>query len=197
MATEIPYRIALLLVMLLTMGITIYFRRKAATGEKISYREEGHLFAVILRLAGGSLWISTFAYLLVPNSIHWASMPLPEWLRWGGVISGLLCSWLMYWTLSSLGRNLTDTVMTRINAVLVTQGPYRWVRHPFYVTAALLMVSATLISANWTIGVSSLLVLALLAIRTPNEEQKLIERFGEDYRQYMRTTGKFFPKVLR
>jgi protein-S-isoprenylcysteine O-methyltransferase Ste14 len=197
MATENPYRIALLLVMLLTMSITVYFRRKAASGETISYRDEGCLFAVILRLAGVCLWIRTFVYLLNPISIHWASMPFPAWVRWSGVISGGFCSWMMYWTLSSLGRNLTDTVMTRINAVLVTQGPYRWVRHPFYVTAALLMASATLISANWAIGASSVLVLALLAIRTPNEEQKLVERFGEDYRQYMRTTGRFFPKVLR
>ena len=181
--------------MLLTASITIYYRRKAASGEKISHREEGYLFAVILRMAGVCLWISTFAYLLAPKSIHWASMPLPAWIRWGGVVGGGACSWLMYWTLSNLGGNLTDTVVTRNNAVLITKGPYKWVRHPFYVTAALLMGSATLISANWAIGVSSVVVLVLLAIRTPNEEQKLIERFGEDYRQYMRTTGRFLPRL--
>ena len=107
----------------------------------------------------------------------------------------MFCSLLMYWTLSSLGKNLTDTVVTRNNAVLITNGPYQWVRHPFYVTAALLMAAATFISANWAIGVSSMLVLTLLVVRTPNEEQKLAERFGEDYRQYMRTTGRFFPRV--
>jgi len=181
--------------MLVTMSVTIYYRRKAATGEKISYREEGYLFAVILRLAGVCLGITTIAYLIAPNSIDWASMPLPAWIRWGGVISGMFCSLLMYWTLSSLGKNLTDTVVTRNNAVLITNGPYKWVRHPFYVTAALLMAAATFISANWAIGVSSMLVLTLLAVRTPNEEQKLVQRFGEDYRQYMRTTGRFFPRV--
>jgi protein-S-isoprenylcysteine O-methyltransferase Ste14 len=120
-------------------------------------------------------------------------MLLPPWLRWLGVVAGGLCSVLMYWTLSSLGRNLTDTVVTRAQATLVTHGPYRWVRHPFYVTAALLMLSATVLTANWLIGVSSLLVLGLLAIRTPKEEQMLIARFGEEYRQYMASTGRFFP----
>ena len=151
MSKEIPYRTALLLVMLVTLSVTIYYRRKAATGEKISYREEGYLFAVILRLAGVCLGIATFAYLMAPNSIDWASMPLPAWIRWGGVISGMFCSLLMYWTLSSLGKNLTDTVVTRNNAVLITNGPYKWVRHPFYVTAALLMAAATFISADWAI----------------------------------------------
>ena len=60
----------------------------------------------------------------------------------------------MYWTLSSLGTNLTDTVVTRAEATLVTHGPYRWVRHPYYVTAALLMGSVTLLTANWLIGAS-------------------------------------------
>jgi protein-S-isoprenylcysteine O-methyltransferase Ste14 len=99
----------------------------------------------------------------------------------------------MYWTLSSLGKNLTDTVVARAEAKLVTHGPYRWVRHPFYVTAVLLMASVTLLTANWLIGVSSLVVLALLAIRTPKEEQMLIERFGQEYRDYMARTGRFVP----
>jgi protein-S-isoprenylcysteine O-methyltransferase Ste14 len=141
--------------------------------------------------------MSTFAYLLFPASVQWAALPLPVWLRWSGVVAGALCSLLMYWTLSSLGRNLTDTVVTRANAQLVTHGPYRWVRHPFYVTAALLILSVTLLSANWLIGLCGLLVMSLLAVRTPKEEQMLIARFGDDYRAYMAATGRFFPRILR
>ncbi len=79
----------------------------------------------------------------------------------------------------------------------VTHGPYRWVRHPFYVTAALLMASATLLTANWLIGVTSVFVLGLLAIRTPKEEQMLVERFGQQYRDYMARMGRFFPRIQR
>jgi protein-S-isoprenylcysteine O-methyltransferase Ste14 len=122
-------------------------------------------------------------------------MPLPVWIRWIGVVTGVLCSLLMYWTLSSLGKNLTDTVVTRAEAKLVTHGPYRWVRHPFYVTATLLMASVTVLTANWLIGVSCVAVLAFLAVRTPKEEQMLIERFGQEYRDYMARTGRFFPRL--
>lgn len=101
----------------------------------------------------------------------------------------------MYWTLNSLGRNLTDTVGTRAEATLVTHGPYRCVRHPFYVITALLMASVTVLAANWLIGASSLLVMGLLAIRTPKEEQMLIERFGQQYRDYVEKTGRFVPRI--
>jgi protein-S-isoprenylcysteine O-methyltransferase Ste14 len=117
------------------------------------------------------LWIATLGYLLFPDFFSWASVPLPDWVRWVGVVTGTLCSLLMYWTLSSLGKNLTDTVVTRKEATLVTHGPYHWVRHPFYVTAALLMASVTVLAANWLIGLTSLIVLVLLAVRTPKRKK--------------------------
>ncbi|MEQ1829067.1 MAG: isoprenylcysteine carboxylmethyltransferase family protein [Pirellula sp.] len=196
MASETPFRIALLIVMALTVTVTLYYRlRAASSGETISRKDEGYLFATMLRLAGACLWLATFAYLIFPSSVEWASIAMYSGLRWAGAACGVGCSVLMYWTLSSLGMNLTDTVVTRANATLVTNGPYRWVRHPFYVTAALLMASATLLSANALIGASSLVVLAMLAVRTPKEEQMLIERFGQQYRDYMDKTGRFFPKM--
>ncbi len=198
MDLETPFRIAVVIVFLLTMTVGVYYRLKAASsGEKISRKEEGYLFAIVLRVAGLCLWIATLAYLISPASVQRAMFPLPVWVRWVGVVLGLSCSVLMYWTLSTLGKNLTDTVVTRSNAVLVTHGPYRWVRHPFYVTAALLMASVTVLTANWLIGLSSLVVLSLLAVRTPKEEQMLIEQFGEAYRDYMARTGRFIPRPFQ
>ena len=60
----------------------------AASGETISHKEEGYVFAIALRLAGLCLWIATFGYILVPAYFQWATMPLPNWLRWIGVVTG-------------------------------------------------------------------------------------------------------------
>lgn len=198
MSAETPYRLALLTIFGLTMVIVAYHRLQAArSGERISRKDEGVLLAIALRLTGLCLWIAAVAYLVNPAWMQWASLPFPPWLRWLGAVFGVICFMLMCWTLSNLGKNLTDTVVTRANAVLVTTGPYRWVRHPFYVTAALLMLSVTLLTANWFLGLSSLLVLVLLVIRTPKEEQKLIEKFGDEYRRYVASTGRFVPKLGR
>jgi protein-S-isoprenylcysteine O-methyltransferase Ste14 len=198
MPSENPFRIAVVIVMVLTTAIGLYHRiQAAASGEKISRKDEGYLFAVVLRLSGLCLMVATLAYVLFPASVQWASFSLPIWFRCLGIVTGILGSILMYWTLSSLGKNLTDTVVTRAEATLVTHGPYRWVRHPFYVTAALLMASVTVLAANWLIGAGSLLVLGLLAVRTPKEEQMLIERFGQQYQDYMKNTGRFIPRFKR
>lgn len=198
MNPEDPFRLALVAILVATLPIGIFFRIQAATtGETVSRTEEGKLFAAGLRLSGLGLWLATLAYLVEPELLPWAHVPLPAWLRWVGVACGALSPVWMYWTLSSLGKNLTDTVMVRQAATLVTRGPYRWVRHPFYVTAAWMMASVTLLSASWLIGLGCLVVLALLVRRTPLEEQKLIERFGDEYRKYMAVTGRYWPRLWR
>ena len=101
----------------------------------------------------------------------------------------------LIWTLRSLGPNLTDTVVTRAAHTLVTRGPYRWVRHPFYDCMALFVVSISLMMANWFVIASGILMFALLAIRSQTEEQNLLERFGEPYRAYRAATGRFLPKI--
>jgi protein-S-isoprenylcysteine O-methyltransferase Ste14 len=53
-----------------------------------------------------------------------------------------------------------------------------------------------LMSANWFIGAGALIVIGTVSIvRTPIEEAQLIERFGEQYRAYMRRTGRFLPRL--
>ena len=196
MSTETYFRAALGIVILLTISVTGFHRFKAAqSGEKISRKDEGLLFAIVLRLTGLILFVVTIAYLVAPSSVQWATITIPTPVRWIGAVTGILSSILMYWTLSSLGKNLTDTVVTRANATLVTHGPYRWVRHPFYVKTALVMVSVTLLTANWLIGLGCLLILAMLAIRTPKEERMLVKRFGQPYVEYMDRTWRFIPRM--
>ena len=102
---------------------------------------------------------------------------------------------LVVWTFRCLGKNLTDTVVTRQEHTLVTRGPYRWVRHPFYDSAALLMVAISLIASNWFLFLTGVVAVSLLIIRTRTEEQKLVARFGDSYRLYMQQTGRFVPRI--
>ena len=40
-----------------------------------------------------------------------------------------------------------------------------------------------------------ILAFILMAIRTPKEEANLIAKFGDEYREYMRRTGRFLPRL--
>jgi protein-S-isoprenylcysteine O-methyltransferase Ste14 len=117
-------------------------------------------------------------------------------LRWiGACLAVFGVPPLLFWTFHSLGKNLTDTVVTRRDHTLVTHGPYRWVRHPFYDVLLLWVVSMSLLTANWLLALFGLTAFAMLVVRTRIEEDKLIERFGDEYREYMARTGRFLPRL--
>ena len=104
---------------------------------------------------------------------------------------------MLIWVFLSLGKNITDTVVTRRDHTLVTTGPYRWVRHPFYLATGAAVVANSLVTANWFLALTSGLAFGLIVLRTRIEEEKLIERFGDDYRSYMNRTGRFLPRLGR
>ncbi len=177
--------------------IGIYHRLKSRTGEKLDRRQEGLFILISLRLLALAGMGGVMTFVINPRWMAWSSVALPAWLRWVGAGLGVLATLLLAWTFRNLGKNLTDTVVTRREHTLVTTGPYRWVRHPFYVTFFLAVLANSLTAANWFIFATCGLAFLLIVVRTKTEEAKLIERFGDEYRRYMDRTGRFIPRLRR
>jgi protein-S-isoprenylcysteine O-methyltransferase Ste14 len=193
------FRILAAIVLFTAIGISSYFRRKAdrESGETISRRVDGTPMMNVLRLGGLVLWLSPLVYLINPSWMAWSKIGLPEWARWLGVGLGILCVLGIYWLFSSIGSGITATSATRREHRLVTSGPYRWVRHPLYTVGSSLFLSFGLMADNWFIALLGVLAFIAVAIRTPKEEANLIAKFGDDYLEYMKRTGRFLPKFSR
>lgn len=191
------FRILAALILFTAVTISSYFRRKAdrESGETVSRKVDGTPMMMVIRLLGLVLWLSPLVYLLNPAWMTWSKMGLPEWARWLGVLTGLLGTAGIYWLFSSIGSGITATSATRKQHVLVTRGPYRWVRHPLYTFGAWLFISFGLMADNWFIAMLGVLAFIGMAIRTPKEEANLIAKFGDEYREYMKRTGRFLPRI--
>jgi protein-S-isoprenylcysteine O-methyltransferase Ste14 len=189
-------RAVLIVVMLLLLPIGMYHRVKSqSTREALDRRQEGIFILATLRPLGAALWLGVIAWMINPAWMAWSSVRVPLWSVWAGVPFLLAGAALLVWTFRSLGKNLTDTVVTRKQHTLVSHGPYRWIRHPLYSSAALLVVALSLVAANWFFFVAGMALLCLLVVRTRTEEANLVARFGDSYRQYMKRTGRFVPKL--
>jgi protein-S-isoprenylcysteine O-methyltransferase Ste14 len=195
MSDDQTFRTLLLIGVAVVLPIMAYHRIKAHTSEPLDRRQEGWLVLATVRPIGIAFMIGLIVYAVSPARMAWSSIPLPAAIRWVGFFLLLATGALLFWTLHSLGRNLTDTVVTRRDHTLVVRGPYRWVRHPFYCSVGLLILSTSLIAANWFLMFTGPVALAMLVVRTPIEEAKLIERFGDDYRRYMARTNRFIPTL--
>jgi protein-S-isoprenylcysteine O-methyltransferase Ste14 len=196
MSQDQMFRAILIGVLLVVLPFGIYHRLKSqATGEPLDRRQEGLFILATLRPIGAVFWFSVIAWMIDPGWMRWSSMALPGWLRWTGVGVLVAAGALLVWTFRSLGKNLTDTVVTRREHTLVVVGPYRWVRHPLYDCVALFTVAIVLMTANWFFLVTGVVALSLLIMRTRIEEELLVARFGDSYRTYMERTGRFLPRM--
>ena len=191
------FRFLAALILFTGIGISSYYRRKADkdTGEKISRKVDGSVMMTAIKIGGLILWLTPLVYLVNPNWMNWSKIGLPESIRWLGVGIGILCVLGIYWLFSSIGSGITPTSATRQEHKLVTSGPYRWVRHPLYTVGSSMFIAFGMMSDNWFIAALGVLAFIGMAIRTPKEEANLIEKFGDEYQEYMKHTGRFFPKL--
>ena len=191
------FRILAAFILFTGMGISTYFRLKAdkETGEKIPRKVDGSAMMNIIKFGGLILWLSPIVYLVNPNLMDWSKIGLPESARWLGVGIGVFCAFGIYWLFSSIGSGISPTSATRKEHKLVTHGIYHWIRHPLYTIGSSFIISFGMMADNWFIAAFGVLAFTLMAVRTPKEEANLIEKFGDEYREYMKHTGRFLPKI--
>ncbi len=70
-------------------------------------------------------------------------------------------------------------------------------RHPLYTLGTSFFMALGIVAAHWFMELASLMVLVMLLIRLPKEEEKPIERFGDEYRGYIERTGRLLPRIKR
>lgn len=191
---ELIARASIVLIMLIGLGASLTRRKKAdRAGGVVSRREDPRWFWVCMSLIAPPMMLATLLFIVRPRWLDWSAVPLPDGVRLAGLPLGLLAVGLFHWMFLHLGANVTPTSKPRENATLVTTGPYRWIRHPMYSFGMMWFGSIALLTANWYLAISGILAFFLLALRSRIEERRLIEKFGDDYRQYQLVTGRFLP----
>jgi len=110
-------------------------------------------------------------------------------LFWGGIS-------LRLWSFRTLGRYFTFTVQTSSDQPVISEGPYRVIRHPSYAGLLLVIMAVGLFIGNWW----SLLCLTVataggLVFRIRVEERALMQNLGASYRSYAATHKRLVPFV--
>jgi protein-S-isoprenylcysteine O-methyltransferase Ste14 len=188
-------RASLLVIILVAAGIGVPHRLRAdQAGGRVSYRVDPPWFWRLMAIFGPLVALSCVAFLIEPRWVDFARLPLAPSLRLTGAPIAVVGLLLFGWMFRHLGLNVTSTSMPRDGATLITTGPYRWVRHPMYSAALLLIIAASLLTANLMVVMGGTGMFALLAARSRVEEKRLEEKFNDAYRRYARRTGRFLPR---
>lgn len=176
-----------------------YYERLAAqnieAGVETDMDNPRHIQIQIFILAVSG--ISLLIYLVNSNWMAWAHSEFPEWLSWVGVGAGVIGTPLLFWTHYTLGKNFFGGMKIGQDHKIVTDGPYQWMRHPMYTAFFLIGFSYWFLSENWMVGIPWMLgAIHVVLTRMKPEEEMMVEKFGEIYLNYQKSTGRFLPKLF-
>jgi protein-S-isoprenylcysteine O-methyltransferase Ste14 len=128
--------------------------------------------------------------------LDFANYRLPQWTGWAGaLIFG--CAIGMLWRAHrDLGKNWSPSLEIVQEHSLITTGVYTRIRHPIYAAVWLAAIAQALLLHNWIAGLAGIAsFLPVYLVRVPREEAMMLENFGESYREYLRRTGRIFPRL--
>lgn len=192
-APEYANRVILAVLVLWMFLVRLYYEdqaRHAGRDRPPASRAERILVALT------SLWLVPAILYTYTAWVDPFSLALPDWARKTGAAVLSLAVLLLWWAHSALGPNWTPFLALRARHVLVTHGPYRWVRHPMYLANFVACLGMFLLTANWMVALVYFVPVAILYItRARSEEALLLRVFGDDYRAYMARTGRLLPKL--
>ena len=122
-----------------------------------------------------------------------------ESLRWATFLAGWGCALVSFrirrQAMAALGPYWSLHVEIREHHPLIKAGPFRWMRHPTYFSMLLELVSGgLLLNAFYSLLIIPVLFVPVLLARLKLEEAALVDKFGEAYRAYQRTTPALFHK---
>ncbi len=108
-------------------------------------------------------------------------------------IIGLFLGIWAIWSMRRSRLNIAPCVRKGSN--LIQDGPYRFLRHPMYLSILLFFAPLLTESPSPLRVVSFIALIPGLFIKLNFEEKRLLEHFGLHYSLYMNKTWKFIPFI--
>jgi len=176
------------------LGFFVVFLFKRQPQEREAKRESSSILGIVIQSAAFAL-------------VWMAQRPMPRAgapLRASEIVLDVLApvlsiasAWMGLSALRTLGRQWSYAARLVESHKLVTEGPYRLVRHPIYSAMLGMVLAANFAFGHW-IGLFAAGIPFVIGtmMRIRSEEKLLREAFGAEYEDYARRVKAFIPFVL-
>ena len=118
-----------------------------------------------------------------------------EALRYLGLGMYLLGFLTMHYAEAYLGRLFSVEVSIQEGHTLVTDGPYRHLRHPRYLGITVFSFGLALIFRSWLSMALAMLTTLVLLWRIRDEEALMHDEFGSEWEVYARKSWRLIPFI--
>lgn len=167
--------LAIMLALSLVTGLLLARHDPALLKERLSPPiQKGQPLADKVLLSVILLFLFGAYVLMAFDAVRFKWSSVPEWVQAVGALLVILSIGFSYRTLreNSFASPVVKVQMERAQRV-VTTGPYRYVRHPFYAGSLLFVAGTSLLLGSWWGLIAAFGLAGLLAIRIGIEEKAL------------------------
>jgi protein-S-isoprenylcysteine O-methyltransferase Ste14 len=196
---ETSFKVIFVIAFVVAVGAASATARRATArhgGTLNQLTHELRALIVIRAVLGLVFYAALITWLFLPSAFTWAYFAAPMALRWAAAVLLIPVLLFFVWSFRSIGANYRGGVGLYDDHALVTTGAYGLCRHPIYAAFISIMLLVFVMSANWVLGLSGLLlVTSIAAFRIPIEERELRERFGAEWEHYRARAGRLVPRV--
>jgi len=149
-------------------------------------------------IKGWTLPVLSFLHILVGTvtviEYFWLERPINSYVTLTGLILFSVAFLGRAWAVKTLGKYHSSHIEIRRNQSLIKNGPYRYVRHPYYLCVMLELVGLPLIPNSYYAFLIALFgYIPMVGIRLFFEERELLKKFGEEYEEYRRRVACVIP----
>ncbi len=128
--------------------------------------------------------------LLLLASTPWRNLPVVSY-----VLIGLSIALILWATWTMKKSTLRIFPQPAQSATLVVNGPYRFIRHPMYMSILLGTIGLLAARFSWLRLIYTMLLLGVLMVKLLWEEEMLSLKF-EDYKEYQKKSARLLPFVF-
>ena len=181
------------MIFLLYWGISALFVKKSVEKRKFGkfWLLRAILILVVLYFIFSNGLASQLNYILIGKLSFLANI---GWQIAGNILAVLGLAGAL-WARITIGRNWSGYVTYKKNHELVTDGPYRYIRHPIYTSVLLMMLGTFLYYGTYFILAMFIMMMITFLLRTKREEKIMIRLFGKKYENYMKKSKSMIPYV--
>ncbi|MGB5531191.1 MAG: isoprenylcysteine carboxylmethyltransferase family protein [Ignavibacteriaceae bacterium] len=189
-----PVNIIILLNVIATFGANVAGAKRGLKSSVSEIREKPKTFLQkfppvismlsLVALIFAVFQIGTLEYLEEYNTI-----------RYIGLAVYLIFSWVQVWSFKTLGDNYSQDIMVKKNHELVTNGPFKLIRHPQYLCQILLDIGASAATLSYVVGGFALIEIPIYIMRASMEDKLLSKHFAEKFSEYKKKSGFMIPFV--
>ena len=116
-------------------------------------------------------------------------------IRYIGLAVYLIFSWIQVWSFKTLGDNYSQDIMIKKKHELITKGPFKILRHPQYFCQILVDIGGAMATLSYVLSGFALIEIPIYIMRASVEDKLLAKYFGDEFTQYKKKSGFFFPFI--